>query len=171
MRVFSSLVYRQARREDLAAASKLGQRVWAELGAGIDELQLRFHLFPKAFQIALVDLQLVGLCFGTLSDQDATQSELTETFPARHMAGGKFFFLYGLTVDPLFRGHGIGSGLVRRELAVARRLHCKKVQLIAGLSSRPLFERLGFQARQRLDHLCASYPGLMKEPVLMEMRL
>lgn len=166
-----ALEFRRARLEDLAKLSRLERRVWAELAGTYGELRRRFLCFPGAFQVAALGPEIVGFCSAFLTDRDATQAEMDENFPPVHERRGPYFFLLGLTVNPLYRRRGIGSGLVARELELARRLGCRKVQSIANAYSEGLFRRFGFFRVRPLPLVFQEYPRLMPQPVLMELEL
>ncbi len=162
---------RPARLDDLPKITRLEQRVWKELSADYQDLRRRFLQFPKGLQVAFVYSELAGFCSSCLFDVDAVEAPLDEHFPPRHVPGGKYFFLLGLTVNPAFRKRGVGTELVKREVALARRLRCRKVQLIANAESQGLFEAAGFQVLRELRHLFRDFSKLMNDPVLMELSL
>jgi len=159
---------RSARMEDLEKVAQLENRVWRELGASQDDLRRRFFVFPQGFFLAVAGPDLLGFCCSLLTDTDARLAALNETFPPRHIPRGDYFFLFGLTVYPLFRRKGIARHLVAEELALAGKLGCRKVQLIANALSRPLFEKAGLSVVRASDELFAQHRDLMPEPVLME---
>lgn len=159
---------RKARLEDLSQVAQLERRVWKELALSYAELRRRFLLFPQGFWVAALRPEIAGFCSALLFDGDAREGELDETFPSRHVPRGKTLVILGLTVNPIFRRRRIGSTLVERELEVARKLGCLRVQLIANDFSRPLFEKLGFRTDRELPHLFAAHPHLMPSPVLMQ---
>lgn len=157
--------------EDLEKVAQLETRVWRELAASTEDLRRRFLLFPQGFLLAAAGLDVLGFSCSLLTDTDARSADLNETFPPRHIPRGQYFFLFGLTVDPLFRRKGIAQCLVGEELALAEKLGCRKVQLIANSLSRPLFEKAGLSVVRPSDELFAQHRDLMPEPVLMEKRL
>jgi ribosomal protein S18 acetylase RimI-like enzyme len=165
----AALEFRAARLDDLAAVSALEQRVWRELSASVHDLRRRFLQFPRGFQVAYLSDRLVGFCCSVLTTLDATQVEINERYPWRHLPEGHNIFLLGLTVDPELRRLGIGTALVRQELELAKELNCLKIQLVANSQSRVLFERLGLKTVQSLSHLFREFPKLIQDPVLMEM--
>ncbi|MGH9341745.1 MAG: GNAT family N-acetyltransferase [Acidobacteriota bacterium] len=163
--------FRHARLEDLAKVSQLEKRVWREMATSYQELRQRFLIFPQAFQLAMAQPpQVAGFCCGLLSDQDATGIDFDEQFPPDHVPRAKYFFLIGLTVNPVFRRKGVGATLVRGQIRVARRFRCRKIQLIANSNSQRLFEKHGFVPCRRLQ-LFDRFPALMPDPVLMELLL
>jgi ribosomal protein S18 acetylase RimI-like enzyme len=159
---------RVARMEDLEKVAQLETRVWRELAASPEDLKRRFLVFPQGFCLAVAGSNLLGFCCSLLTDTDARLAVLNETFPPRHIPRGDYFFLLGLTVDPLFRRRGIAQSLVAEELALAKRLGCRKIQLIANASSRPLFEKAGLSVVRASEELFLQHHDLMPEPVLME---
>lgn len=163
-----SVQFRRARLEDLPRIAQLEKRIWREMAASYSELRRRFFLFPQAFQVALAAPEMAGFCCGFLSDEDAGEADLTAAFPRRHVSGGPYLFLLGLTVNPILRRQGIGGRLVDRELQLAARLGCRKVQLIANRFSRPIFERRGFSATCAVGDVFRLHEDLMPDPVLME---
>ncbi|RPJ56035.1 MAG: GNAT family N-acetyltransferase [Acidobacteria bacterium] len=154
--------------EDLEKVAQLENRVWRELAATPDDLRRRFLVFPQGFLLAAAGSDLLGFSCSLLTDTDARVAALNETFPPRHIPRGEYFFLFGLTVDPLFRRNGIARRLVTEELALAEKLGCRKVQLIANASSRPLFEKSGLAVVRPSQELFVQYRDLMPQPVLME---
>jgi GNAT superfamily N-acetyltransferase len=154
--------------EDLEKVAQLETRVWRELAASLEELRRRFLVFPQGFVLAVAGLDLLGFSCSLLTDTDARIAAPSETFPPRHIPRGDYFFLFGLTVDPLFRRKGIAQRLVAEELALAERLGCRKLQLIANAFSRPLFDRAGLSVVRASDELFVQYRDLMPQPVLME---
>jgi len=166
-----ALTVRPARLEDLARIDELERMVWRELAAPYEELKRRFRLFPHGLLVAAAAGEVLGLCCGILTDEDATRTALDETFPPRHTPKGTYFFLYGLTVDPVFRNKGIGRRLAAEELDVAARQGCRAAQLVANRFSRQLFEKLGFTVARPMTQLFAGHRELMPDPVLMEKSL
>ncbi len=154
--------------EDLEKVAQLETRVWRELAASLDDLRRRFLVFPQGFFLAVAGSNLLGFSCSLLTDTDARIAALNETFPPRHIPRGGYFFLFGLTVDPLFRRKGIAQRLVAQELSLAERLGCRKVQLIANAFSQPLFEKAGLRVVRPSDELFVEYRDLMPEPALME---
>jgi len=154
--------------EDLERVAQLETRVWRELAASLDELRRRFVVFPQGLFLAVAGSNLLGFSCSLLTDTDARIAALNESFPPRHIPRGDYFFLFGLTVDPLFRRKGIAQRLVAEELTLAERLGCQKVQLIANASSRPLFEKAGLNVIRPSNELFVQHGDLMPQPVLME---
>lgn len=171
LRTNATCEVRNCRLEDLGQVAQLESRVWRELAAHTDEMRRRFSLFPHGFCVAATGGRILGFCCAVLTDLDPLESaNLDETFPPRHVPRGPYFFLFGLSVDPVFRRLGIADSLVRRELAVAARLGAERIHLIANAHSRPLFLKHGFMTLRTVG-LFADYPELMPSPVLMELRL
>lgn len=166
-----ALTVRPARLEDLARIDELERLVWRELAASYEELKRRFRSFPQGLLVAAAGSEVLGFCCGILTDQDATLAPLDESFPPRHTPKGAYFFVYGLTVDPVFRKRGVGRCLGAEEVRVATRQGCKAVQLVANQFSRPLFEGLGLKVVRPVTELFAAHRELMPDPVLMETRL
>ncbi len=162
---------RRARREDLGRVGQLEARVWKRMAAPPEVIRRRFLLFPQGFQVAVTRHDMVGFCFAALLDHDARSVELDEFFPQRHIPGGAFCFLFGLTVNPIYRRRGVAGRLIQREIGVARKRSCAKVQAIANALSKAAFETAGFTALAALDHLFGEDRELMPNPVLMELRL
>lgn len=162
---------RRARLEDLGRVSSLERRVWKEMAASRAAIQRRFFLFPQGFKVAVTPSDLAGFCFSVLFDQDAREVKVDEFFPPHHVPRGKFLFMFGLTVNPVYRQRGVGASLVRRQVAEGLRRRCRKMQLVANDFSRPLFERHGFRTVDSLRHVFAQFPDLMPHPVLMEKNL
>jgi GNAT superfamily N-acetyltransferase len=134
-------------------------------------IRRRFFLYSQGFQVAVIGQEIAGFCCAALFDQDARLLELDEYFPAEHIPKGRYCFLFGLTVNPIYRRRGIARSLVGKELETARKKSCRKVQVIANSLSRPLFEQWHFQAVTELQHLFKNHTDLMPRPVLMEMDL
>ncbi len=161
----------RARLGELAAVAKLERRVWKRMAASEGRLRRRFRRFPQGLLVARAADGPVGFCAAALNGRDARDTDVDEDFPAVHVPGGRFYNLFALTVDPVFRRRGIASRLVRRHLRQARRLGCGKVQLIANAYSRPLFEQSGFEVAEPLPGLFADFRDLMPEAALMELVL
>ncbi len=159
---------RRARLEDLRKICRLERMVWKEMAATHRQMRRRFLLHPAGFLLAAIGAEIGGFCIAVLLARDARQVGVDETFPPEHIPKGRYYVMYALTVSPLFRRRGIASSLVRKHLERARRLRCRKVQLVANAFSRPVFERLGFEAVDSLDQLFSSFPDLMPQAVLME---
>ncbi len=160
---------RRARQEDLGRVGQLEARVWKRMAAPPEVIRRRFLLFPQGFQVAVTRHDMVGFCFAALFDQDARSVELDEFFPPNHVPGGAYCFLFGLTVNPIYRRRGVAARLIQRQIAVADKQRCAKVQAIANASSRRIFEKLGFARIAALDHLFGEHRELMPDPVLMEL--
>jgi len=154
--------------EDLEKVAQLELRVWRDLAASLEDLKRRFLVFPQGFIVATAGTDLLGFGCSLLTDTDARLAALNETFPPRHIPRGDYFFLFGLTVDPLFRRKGIAQRLVAEELSLAEKLGCRKVQLIANALSRPLFEKAGLTVVRPSEELFVQHRDVMPEPVLME---
>ncbi len=162
---------RSCHLEDLGQVSQMETRVWRELAVSVDEIRRRFSVFPQGFCVAATGPAILGFCCAVLTDLDPLNpANLNEAFPPRHVPRGPYFFLFGLTVDPVFRRLGIADALLRRQLAVARRLAASRIHLIANAHSRPLFIKHGFMTLRSVQ-LFANYPELMPSPVLMGLRL
>ncbi len=164
------LSVRSARLDDLAKVRRLEKRVWKKMSASRLQLHRRFFLFPAGFLVATVGAEIGGFCLGARIDQDAREIQVDECFPPGHVPQGRFYVLYALTVNPIFRRQGIASRLIKRHLSQAQRLGCEKVQLVANALSRPTFERLGFTVIAPVD-LFSEFPDLMPQAVLMEKAL
>ncbi|GEM_PF-4335679 len=157
--------------EDLGQVAHLEARVWRELAASADEIRRRFSVFPQGFCVAAAGPDILGFCCAVLTDLDPLDpSHLSEAFPPRHVPRAPYFFVFGLTVDPVFRQLGIANSLVHRELAAAKRLAASRIHLIANAHSQPLFVKHHFTTLRPVA-LFADYPQLMPSPVLMELRL
>jgi len=154
--------------EDLERVAQLDSRVWHQLSASLEDLKRRFLLFPQGFVVAGAGPEILGFSCAFLTDTDARLAPLSETFPPRHIPRGEYFFVFGLTVDPVFRRRGIARGLVAQQLALAERLACRKVQLVANGWSRPLFEKFGLGVVRSTEELYVAHRDLMPDPVLME---
>ena len=50
-------------------------------------------------------------------------------------------------VDPEWRGRGVGTGIMRRLIAMCREAGILQTQLFCARGKRPFYERLGFEAR------------------------
>jgi ribosomal protein S18 acetylase RimI-like enzyme len=162
---------RRARLEDLTQISQLEVRVWKDLGASVSELKRRFLQYPQGLKVAVIDHQMAGFCCSALLDRQVRAETLDEHFPSQHTPAGRFCFVYGLTVNPIYRRRGIAKRLVGGELETARQKRCVSVQVIANSFSSAIFEGLGFQLVQPLPGLYRSFPELMPGPVLMERSL
>ncbi len=159
---------RQARLRDIDGVAELERRVWKEMAASPPRLRRRFQRFAPGFLVARAGKATVGFCLGVRCDRDAREAEVGEDYPPAHVPDGRFYVLFALTVDPVFRRRGVASRLVSRQLRVAAGLECAKVQLVANAYSRPLFERSGFQVVRPLEGLFTGFPELMPGAVLME---
>lgn len=159
---------RRARLEDLSQIAQLEKRVWKNFSASKAEIKRRFLQFPQGIRVALVGHLVVGCCQGALFGSVPEPNSLDESFPPEHVASGKHLFLFGLTVNPLFRRERIASALVASELEVARIRRCSLVQTIANSASKRMFELQGFTAVCPLPELFRDFGALMEEPLLME---
>ncbi len=168
---FAQIRVRTARREDLGRVGQLEARVWRNMAAPPEVIRRRFLLFPQGFQVAVTRYDMVGFCFAALFDRDARSVELDEYFPPHHIPGGAYCFLFGLTVNPIYRRRGVAARLVEREIAVARKQGCAKVQAIANAFSKGVFEGIGFSPIAGVDPLFEQHRELMPAPVLMELEM
>lgn len=162
-------VVRRARLSDLGKIYQLERRVWRKMAASPDLLRRRFFLYPRGLRVAEAGSDLAGFCFAVRFDQDARDVELDEAFPPRHIANGQFLFLFGLTVNPIYRRRGVARAIVDSEVETAWRSGCSKIQVIANDRSRALFGELGFTVVGDLSHLFQDFPDEMPGPVLMEL--
>lgn len=96
---------------------------------------------------------------------------LDEYFPPGHIPLGKYCFLFGLTVNPVYRRRGIATALVEDELKTAERKKCLKVQAIANSFSQPLFQAHSFEVVTPLPDLFREFSELMPYPALMERKV
>jgi GNAT superfamily N-acetyltransferase len=158
----------RARLEHLSKVTRLETRVWQGMAAPHSVIRRRFFLYPQGFKVALIGTEIAGFCCAALFDQDATSMDLNEYFPPGHIPLGKYCFLFGLTVNPVYRRQGIGTALVENELKTAERKRCLKVQAIANSFSQPLFRANAFEVVTPLPGLFKKFSELMPDPALME---
>jgi len=62
----------------------------------------------------------------------------------------KYGYLWGVYVEPLYRGQGIATKLTSVAISYLKSLGCSWVILHASPSGQPLYERLGFSASNEL---------------------
>lgn len=164
---------RQAGLTDLDRIAEMEAAIWREMAADRGMLAKRFRSFPSGFLVAQVGPNLAGFCMALrVHAGELEGGRVLELSLENHASNGSVLFLLGLTVDPVFRGNGIGSALAQAELDLAWRLGCTAVELVANTYSRGLFERLNFTVLRELDPVSfQAFPELMPHPLHMIRKL
>ena len=65
--------------------------------------------------------------------------------------GLRFGYIFGVRVDPAFRGGGIATALTRETIAYLKGKNCRRIRLHASPAGRPVYERLGFVPTNEMD--------------------
>jgi GNAT superfamily N-acetyltransferase len=58
--------------------------------------------------------------------------------------GLRFGYIFGVRVEPEFRGRGLATSLTRATIAFLHELRCVRIRLHASKMGRPIYERIGF---------------------------
>jgi ribosomal protein S18 acetylase RimI-like enzyme len=58
--------------------------------------------------------------------------------------GLRFGYIFGVRVEPEYRGRGIATALTRETIAFLKRRQCRRIRLHASPLGRPIYEGLGF---------------------------
>ena len=85
------------------------------------------------FSVASQDEEIVGTAGAMLLDG----------YPAV-IHGLRFGYIFGVRVEPAFRGRRIATALTRETITFLKRLNCHRIRLHASLAGRPIYEGLGF---------------------------
>lgn len=67
--------------------------------------------------------------------------------------GIKRGYVFGVRVDPEFRGRGIATSLMQEAVTFLRGIGCERVRLHASRFGRPVYERLGFRPTNEMELL------------------
>lgn len=65
--------------------------------------------------------------------------------------GLKFGYIFGVRVEPEFRGRGLATALTQDAAAFLRRSDCRRIRLHASTTGRPIYERLGFVPTNEME--------------------
>ena len=74
---------------------------------------------------------------------------LADGYPAA-IHGLRFGYIFGVRVDPAYRGKGLATALTRETIAFLQSLNCRRIRLHASNMGRPIYERLGFVATNEM---------------------
>ena len=64
--------------------------------------------------------------------------------------GLRFGYIFGVRVEPEFRGRGVATQLTRETIQYLRAMNCDRIRLHASKMGRPIYERLGFVATNEM---------------------
>ncbi|MBV8153143.1 MAG: GNAT family N-acetyltransferase [Candidatus Eremiobacteraeota bacterium] len=108
-------------------------------------LQHRMNEGDAAFFVATDGARIVGTAGAIVSDG----------YPFV-VHGVKRGYVFGVRVDPAFRGIGAATALTRASVAFLRTLGCERIRLHASRFGRPIYERLGFVPTNEMELLPSS---------------
>lgn len=93
----------------------------------------RIALGEARYFIALEKNQIVGTAGAMLGDG----------YPVT-VHGLRFGYIFGVRVEPHYRGRGLATALTREAIAFLKDLKCRRIRLHASPLGRPIYERLDF---------------------------
>lgn len=96
-----------------------------------------------------------GRAFGWLAEKDGAvvggvSMTVIHTQPQYMALSGEVAQVFGLFVEPVERGAGIATALVRAAVAHAKALGFEIITLHAATRARPIYERIGFDASSEM---------------------
>lgn len=111
---------RQAKEDEAAALAAIEAASFppAEAASGKD-VQTRMKVFPENFLVAEADGKAVGFINGGTTDKPYLPDELYHD-AGLHRPDGAWQTVFGLSVLPEFRRHGIAAGLLDRFVTLAK---------------------------------------------------
>ena len=141
-----TITLRNARVEELATAAEFWIEMYEEAGlwkradfaAGwerrfVEYFAERMEHGEAQFTVALHDDRIVGTAGALVADG----------YPAvLHRI--RFGYIFGVRVEPEFRGRGLATSLTRDAITFLKSLKCRRIRLHASKMGRPVYERLGF---------------------------
>jgi ribosomal protein S18 acetylase RimI-like enzyme len=65
--------------------------------------------------------------------------------------GMRLGYIFGVRVEPQYRGSGIATALTRDCVAFLKSLDCKRIRLHASSAGRPIYEKLGFEPTNEMQ--------------------
>ncbi len=143
----STLTVRECRADELDAFVDNYHRMWSAIGGVAFEPDWRVRTYAfvhearerRAFRAFVAEAggRLVGSAGGQLHDHSITPN-------VRKPWDKRIGYVWGVYVDPGYRGHGLARMLMEALLAYFRELDCTHVRLHASALGRPVYERLGF---------------------------
>lgn len=75
---------------------------------------------------------------------------LADGYPAV-IHGLNFGYIFGVRVEPAYRGQGLATALTRRSIAFLQQLECRRIRLHASAAGRPIYERIGFVGTNEME--------------------
>ena len=139
----SEILIRTVQPADLEAVTALEARCFPPLEAATREsFHDRIATFPERFFVAEHHGQIIGLVNGCVSNSPVITDEMYES--DAHCPGGLHQMVFGLAVDPDYRGQGIASRLLQTLIDLARRETRQSVALTCKAEKIPFYQRFGF---------------------------
>jgi ribosomal protein S18 acetylase RimI-like enzyme len=99
----------------------------------IDYFSHRILADDVAFFVATEHERIVGTAGAMLDDGYATS-----------IHGLRFGYVFGVRIEPAYRGRGLATALTRETIAFLKSKQCRRIRLHASTAGRPIYERLGF---------------------------
>ncbi len=73
----------------------------------------------------------------------------------------KYGYIWGVYVEPTYRGRGIATALMSRALTYLKTIGCTRALLHASPDGEPVYQRLGFSATDEMSlDLCLDWEGV-----------
>jgi ribosomal protein S18 acetylase RimI-like enzyme len=119
---------------DVGTPSSAIRSDWQELSLEFIRTARQFHAYQSF--LALVDEQIVGSAGCQLYSKPYPQI-WTETFL-------KLGYIWGVYVEPAYRGQGVGKALTDQTVQYLQSLNCTKVVLHTSPFGDPVYRALGF---------------------------
>ena len=153
----NALPIRKALEAEFSVIMDFYRRHWLDQGVGDQDLAADWRRRTSAFLEEARAERALSAFLATDSSEDepvgcAFCHLLAEAFPeVRDRYVGPKGYIWGVYVDPRFRGTGTGSSLVSACIDELGRRGCRRVLLHAAPRSRGLYERLGFEPTDELS--------------------
>jgi GNAT superfamily N-acetyltransferase len=144
------VTYREATRDELSICATYWYRMFEDMGSPTvgrlpedwQERWLRAYrpLFDSEmlrYDVACIENRIVGTSGASIRHDSITDA-----------SSGRIFGVY---VEPTYRGRGIAARLAGRSLAWLRKRRCAPITLRASEAGGPIYERLGFKAVREMQ--------------------
>lgn len=154
----------RATMKDLPGILRIERLGFSPAEAGTEEaFRERIEKLASTFLVAKIDRQLAEFVVAVASAEEFVQDEMYEQTPTNLRRGGNLLVL-SIATDPQYRGHGIGSQLLARLEADARKANRGTIALDSLEHNIPFYEHNGFQRVQtsQSQHAGETWYSLVK---------
>lgn len=106
----------------------------------VEYFERRIARGEARISLAVDDTRIIGTAGAMLADG----------YPAV-IHGLNFGYIFGVRVEPTYRGHGLATALTRRSIAFLQQRGCRRIRLHASAAGRPIYERIGFVPTNEME--------------------